>query len=289
MGCGTSYYAGLYSIHFFRDLCDFNTVNICDRSDFDENFIPKIGSTGIIMLSQSGETKDLHRCIDIAKDNNLFMIRVVNVVDSMISREVHCGCYLNAGREVGVASTKSFTSQAIVLSMIFLLILKKKELNNNKRKKYIKDLRNISNDIKQTIETTEKDINEYIDIFKNHSSCFLLGKAQGGDTANEGALKIKEMSYIHAEGYSTSCLKHGPFALLNTGFPVILISPMNKYYSKNENAYEEMIARHANVLSITDNKNNNNKNVIYIPINKTFSDLLCIIPIQLIAYKLNKL
>ena len=286
LGCGTSYYAGLYSIDFFRDLCDFNTVNVCDGAEFNENIIPKIGNTGLILLSQSGETKDLHRCIDIGKKNNLFLIGVINVVDSMISREVHCGCYLNAGREVGVASTKSFTSQAIVLSMIAIWISEKKQININKRKMYIKDLRNLSNDIGNAINLSYKNIDKYLDLFKNHKSCFLLGKNKGEAIAKEGALKIKEISYIHAEGYSSSGLKHGPFALLTDKFPVIIIAPYNFYYSKNLNAYNEIKSRNANILFITDTKTEK-KNVIYIPKNNTYSELLCVIPLQMLAYKIS--
>ena len=118
LGCGTSYFAGMLGMNYFKELCNFNTVQLFDGAEFTENDIPKVGHTVLVLLSQSGETKDLHRCIEIGKNKDLFLIGVVNVVDSMIAREVNCGCYLNAGREVGVASTKSFTSQSIILSMM---------------------------------------------------------------------------------------------------------------------------------------------------------------------------
>ena len=287
LGCGTSYYAGLYGIQFFKELCFFNTVNIFDGAEFDETCIPNIGSTGLILLSQSGETKDLHRCIEIGKNMNLFMIGVVNVVDSMISREVNCGCYLNAGREVGVASTKSFTSQAIVLSMIAIWISEKKNLNLHKRTKYIDNLRNLSTDISNLLNNLKDTINEYIYLFEDVSSCFILGKGQGEAIAKEAALKIKEICYIHAEGYSSSSLKHGPFALLCDKFPIILISPYDKYYSKNLNTYEELTSRGVNVLFITNYHKCDKKYVIYIPNNQTYNYLLSIIPIQLLAYKLS--
>ena len=108
LGCGTSFHAGLLGSHFSK-VCNFNVVQVIDGGEFPEHDIPKIGKTGLLLLSQSGETKDLHRCIDIARKNNLFTFAVVNAVDSLIAREVHCGCYLNAGREVAVASTKAFT------------------------------------------------------------------------------------------------------------------------------------------------------------------------------------
>ena len=124
-------------------------------------------------------------------------------------------------------------------------------------------------------------------MFQEQSSCFVLGKGMGESVAKEGALKIKEISYIHAEGYSTSSLKHGPFALLKKDFPVIMVAPDNKWYAKTENAYEEIKSRHASILFITDKPQKDKENVIYVPKNVTFSDLLCVIPMQLIAYHLS--
>jgi glucosamine--fructose-6-phosphate aminotransferase (isomerizing) len=113
LGCGTSYFAGLYGMYFFKQLCQFNTVQVFDGAEFNEQDIPIIGNTAFILVSQSGETKDLHRCIEISKNNNITTIGIVNVVDSLIAREVDCGIYCNAGKEVGVASTKAFTSQVV--------------------------------------------------------------------------------------------------------------------------------------------------------------------------------
>jgi glucosamine--fructose-6-phosphate aminotransferase (isomerizing) len=115
----------------------------------------------------------------------------------------------------------------------------------------------------------------------------LLGKGKSESVAKEGALKIKEISYIHSEGYSTSSLKHGPFALLDEKFPVIILAPKNLHYSKAENAYEEIKSRYSPVIFITDNMDEKKENVLYIPENKTFGDLLCVIPLQLLAYKLS--
>ena len=143
LACGTSYYAALCGVNYFKDMCNFNTLHVIDGAEFTEKDIPKYGNTALVMLSQSGETKDLHRGIQIGKDNDLFMIGVINVVDSMIARECNCGCYLNAGREVGVASTKSFTNQVILLSMIAVWFSQIHDKNNNKRKDYIQSLRNL--------------------------------------------------------------------------------------------------------------------------------------------------
>ena len=237
LGCGTSYHAGMLGVHYFKELCEFNVVLLFDGADFGELDIPRYGSTAVILLSQSGETKDLHRCLDIAKKHNLFTIGVVNVVDSLIAREVDCGCYLNAGREVAVASTKSFTSQVIVLSMIAIWFAQIKHINVEKRIEYISDLKKLQQHVIDMLDKFDVDdniISELLPLFNqsssnfnsnSNSSCFILGKGKAESIAREGSLKIKEISYIHTEGYSTSSLKHGPFALLCEGFPVILISP----------------------------------------------------------------
>ena len=286
LGCGTSYHAGMIGMNYLKDLGGFNTVQLFDGAEFDEKDIPKQGRTALVLLSQSGETKDLHRCIQIGKENDLFLIGVVNVVDSLIAREVHCGCYLNAGREVAVASTKAYTSQIIILNMMAIWFAQKKDIHHYKRERYIQDLRNLHMDIKKTIEMCETKIDELIPLF-NHHSCFLLGKGNGESIAREGALKIKEISYIHAEGYSTSSLKHGPFALLTKGFPVVLIAPNNEHYAKSENAYEEITSRHATIIFITDNMELEKENMIMIKKNDSFQDFLSIIPLQILAYKLS--
>ena len=287
LGCGTSYYAGLMGVSFFKELCHFNTVQIFDGAEFTKYDIPKNGKTGCILLSQSGETKDLHRCIQIGREHDLLLLGVVNVPDSMIAREVDCGCYLNAGREVGVASTKSFTSQVILLSMISIWFSQHKNINSGLRKKYIKDLRKLYQDIDNTLTICDKIIPKYTHFFKNKQHCFLLGKGRAEAIAKEGALKIKEISYIHAEGYSASSLKHGPFALLEKDFPVVMIAPKNNYYSKLENAYEEVLSRYAKIIFITDDESCVKENAIILPQNNSYAELLSIIPIQLLAYYLS--
>lgn len=288
LGCGTSYFAGMHGLYFFKDLCHFNTVQLFDGAEFNENDIPKHGKTALLLISQSGETKDLHRCIEIGKNHNLFLIGLVNVVDSLIAREVNCGCYLNAGREVGVASTKAYSSQVILLAMISVWFAQEKNINEYKRKNYIKDIRQLHCDIQKTLEMNNDKIENIVDtIFKNRNDCFLLGKGKSESVAREGSLKIKEISYIHSEGYSTSSLKHGPFALLDENFPVIIIAPDDANYNKGENAYEEIKSRHAPIIFVTNKNNQEDKeNVLYVPKNNTFADLLCVIPLQLLAYKL---
>ena len=283
LGCGTSYHAALCGINYFKDLCNFNTVQVIDGAEFNNYDIPKMGNTAIVLLSQSGETKDLHRCIKIANDNDLFMIGIINVVDSMIAREVHCGCYLNAGREVGVASTKSFTSQVIIMSMIAVWFSQIHQTNINKRSNYIKCLRSLPYDIKKTIEISDKNKDMLVKVL-NKENLFILGKGQAEAIAKEASLKIKEITYIHSEGYSGSALKHGPFALLDENLPVVLIAPYNQYYSKMNNAYEEIKSRNSPIVFVTDDEKCDYKNKIIIPKNKIFVDLLSVIPLQIASY-----
>ena len=287
LGCGTSYNAGMCGLHYFKELCNFNCIQVVDGADFTMTDVPKIGRTGLVLISQSGETKDLHRCITIAKQNSLFTIGVVNVVDSLIARDVDCVCYLDAGREVAVASTKSFTSQCIVLSLMAVWFSQNKSLCFHNRVQYLMDLEQLEIDVATLLSTLEEVIGRIVPLFDNQASCFVLGKGQSESIAHEGSLKIKELSYIHCEGYSTSSLKHGPFALLGDNFPVILIAPDDHHFVKNENAYHEIKARRAAVIWITDKDLKHVDNVITIPSNKTYNSILNVITLQILAYKLS--
>ena len=289
LACGTSYHAAMIGMEYFKDLCNFNTVMLFDGAEFNKKDIPKIGNTALIFLSQSGETKDLHRCIEVGKNNDLFLIGIVNVVDSMIAREVNCGVYLNAGREVGVASTKCFTNQVIVLSLISIWFSQIHNINELKRSEYITNLRKLPLNIKNTVENCFKCIPKFINII-NKENLFVLGKGKCEAIAKEGALKIKEISYIHAEGYSGSALKHGPFALLTKDFPVILVASYDTNFAKMLNVYEEIKSRHSPIIFITNASNQKTshiKNVIEVENNSIFSDLLSVIPLQIISYSLS--
>jgi glucosamine--fructose-6-phosphate aminotransferase (isomerizing) len=287
LGCGTSYFSALYGMYFFKKICNFNTVQVFDGAEFNNCDIPKIGKTAFILISQSGETKDLHRCIEIAKDNNIITIGIINVIDSLIAREVDCGIYCNAGKEVGVASTKSFTSQIVCLSMASIWFSQLYNINEKKRVKMISDLQNLSNDIQNTLKCCNEKIYNMVKNMKCNN-LFLLGKGSDEYIAKEGALKIKEISYIHAEGYSSSSLKHGPFALLDENFPVIILNLDQKHKTKTINCYQEILSRKSPIILITNDNNITNDincdNTISIPENKTYASLLGIIPIQLMAY-----
>lgn len=280
LGCGTSYHAGLWSLDIFKTLDIFDTVVAYDGAEFQIKDIPKKGTTGLILLSQSGETKDLHRCIQIAKDYDLITIGVVNVPDSLIARETDCGVYLNAGREVAVASTKSFTSQCVVLSMVAIWFSQNRGTSIERRKQIINDLRNLPFQIQNILDNIEN-LMQFTNKF-NKTSCFLLGKGKEEAIAKEGALKMKEISYIHAEGYSSSSLKHGPFALIEDELPIILLDINEENRDKNRNTYQEIKARNAFVLRITDLEGE-----LLIEKNKTFGGLTANVYIQLLSYYLS--
>lgn len=285
LGCGTSYHAGLYGMYFLKHLCHFNTIQVIDGAEFNIYDIPKIGKTACIFISQSGETKDLHRCIEIANEHDIFTIGIINVVDSLIAREVQCGIYCNAGKEIGVASTKSFTSQVICLSLFAIWCAQIKEWNETKRVRMIQDLHNLSNDVKNALENIHVSIPGIAKDFVSFSSMFLLGKGTDEYVAKEGALKIKEITYIHAEAYSASALKHGPFALLDEKLPTILFDCCEEHRAKTQNCLEEVHSRGSPILWITNSNSTDDRcSRITIPLNTTYSSLLSIIPIQLLSY-----
>jgi glucosamine--fructose-6-phosphate aminotransferase (isomerizing) len=291
LGCGTSYFAGLYGMYYFKQLCNFNTVQVFDGAEFNEYDIPNIGITAFIFVSQSGETKDLHRCIEIAKNHSITTIGIINVVDSLIAREVDCGIYCNAGKEVGVASTKAFTSQVVCLSMTAIWFSSIHKINKQKRIKMIQDLHNLSNDIKTTLDECNSKMINIVSKFKANNM-FILGKGTDEYIAKEGALKVKEISYIHSEGYSSSSLKHGPFALLDENFPVMILNLNQNYSSKIMNCYEEVLSRNSPIIFITNDIAMLNSDIIkcdtiLVPENKSYTSLLGIIPIQLFAYYLS--
>jgi glucosamine--fructose-6-phosphate aminotransferase (isomerizing) len=293
LGCGTSFNAGLYGMYYFKKMCNFNCVQTFDGAEFNEDDICKTGKTAVILISQSGETKDLHRCIDIAQQHNLVTIGVINVVDSLIAREVDCGIYCNSGVEVGVASTKSFTSQVVCLSLISIWFAQIHDLNENKRLKMISDLHNLSNDFRNTLDDVLEQVKVVAHTFNTSGikNMFLLGKGSDEYIAHEGSLKIKEISYVHAEGYSASSLKHGPFALLDENFPVIILNTDTIHTSKIMNCVEEVSSRNSPIVLITSQLMDftKEKEIVTIRVreNTSYSSLLGAIPLQLLAYYLS--
>ena len=298
IGCGTSFNAGMMGKHYFLEYSTFNTIQVIDGSEFTERDIPRNGKTCAILLSQSGETKDLHRCIELAKSKGIFLMGVINVRNSLISREVDCGCYLNIGREVAVASTKSYTSQVVMLSIIAKWFSQIDRNNSNDKNNdisikmntdtYFSDIRKLYIDIKNTLHTTRDKVKEMLHFFRDCHSLFILGKGRAFPIAKEASLKIKEISYIHAEDYPLGALKHGPFALLTDKTVVIILCIGNESINKVLNCYNEVEARNATIIVISDKENiYGYKNFIKISYNNTFGELLSIIPLQLLAYELS--
>jgi glucosamine--fructose-6-phosphate aminotransferase (isomerizing) len=321
LGCGTSYHAGLLTLGLFKKLKRFHSVQIFDGAEFTESDMPSHGKTCYVFLSQSGETKDLHRSLEMinAIARNAISIGVINVVDSLIAREVDCGVYLNCGRENAVASTKAFTSQVVVLTMIATwfkqsdhkqtpqvhhsdhsvgneVALKQtpqvhqtQALPNSDHNSdlYIPKIRRLNNDIIQTIETATESCKRVAKALVSSPSVFILGKENYVSVAKEGSLKMKEIGYIHAEGYSSAALKHGPYALLSPGFPVILLTPGDESFVRNQGVFDELKSRGALVIGISDCELSDAYDYkIRVP-TCGYTELLTNVVLQLIAYYLS--
>lgn len=286
LGCGTSLNAAQHSVGFFRDLCRFTSVSAIDGSEFTIDDLPRAENVCAIFLSQSGETKDLYRCVKMCRDNGVFTIGVINVVDSLIAREVDCGCYLNAGREVGVASTKAFTSQVIVLSMLAVFFAQITDMCQSKRGHYIKMLRQLPSDIKNTIDICNSECQKIADYLVEQSSMFILGKGTMVPVASEGALKTKEIGYIHAEAYGGNALRHGPYAIIEKGTPIIFLNPFDSNFSLMNSTVEEVTSRDAYpiIVTDTDSVSRHAKHVVRVANNDIYKGILHNIPMQLIAY-----
>ena len=283
LGCGTSFHAGWWSLELFKSLTIMDTVSIYDGAEFQKRDIPQSGKTGVILLSQSGETKDLHRCIQIATENSLMTIGVVNVTDSLIARETECGVYLNAGREVAVASTKSFTNQCVVLALLAVWFSQNLGTCEEKRRKIISDLHQLPIQMSNVFtKENEEKIRILVNGIRTTKSMFLLGKGKDEAIAKEGALKLKEIARIHAEGYSTSALKHGPFGLLEGGMPVIVMDIGEKYREKTASSIEEIKAREADIYLLRDNSE---ESFFIFESKMTFGSLLANVCLQWVSYE----
>ena len=262
IGCGTSFNASILGEIYFNEINYFVSVKIVNACEFNENILPNIknmtnSNTLCIFLSQSGETIDVYNCLKICKHKNCLTMGIINKVDSLIAREVDCGVYLNAGSEISVASTKSFTSMLIVLSLISMWFVNN-ELNNIKK---LNCLRVLSNTVTQLLNDSK--IMDKITILRDFignnkiNSLFILGKHKLYPVACEGALKIKEVTYIHCEGFSAGSLKHGPFALLDHHNLTLLLIDYNdsSNYITLKSTYYEILGRETNLFVITNSQN----------------------------------
>ena len=288
VACGTSWHAGLVAEYVFEEFTRI-PVEVEYASEFRYRN-PIIGSKDVVIaISQSGETADTMAAIKLAKENGAFVFGVCNVVGSSISRESHAGAYTHAGPEIGVASTKAFTTQITVLTMIALRLAKAKgTLSKSDFHQYLQELEIIPEKVKEALETNEK-AKEIAATFKDSSNCLYLGRGYNFPVALEGALKLKEISYIHAEGYPAAEMKHGPIALIDEQMPVVVIAPKQGHYDKIVSNIQEIKSRSGRIIAVVTKGDTQVRDladfVIEIPeTSDALSPLITTIPLQLLSY-----
>ncbi len=286
LACGTSYYAGLVGEYLFDEIAKIPT-EVHFASEFRYKNKPFNEKTLAIVISQSGETADTLAALQKAKKHGLLTIGIVNTVGSTIARETNAGVYNHAGPEIGVASTKAFLSQLTIIFLI-AIYLQKNEGNKNSSKKLLKEIERIPKKIKIILDQS-KEIEKLARKYKNYENFLFLGRRYNYPVALEGALKLKEVSYIHAEGYCAGEMKHGPIAMISSKFPTVAIIPQNGISEKMFSNLEEIKARKGLIFAIATKGDNKiaslADDVFYIP--KTIEllePLLTIVPLQLFAY-----
>ncbi len=288
VACGTSWHAGLVAEYIFEEFARI-PVEVEYASEFRyRNPIINPGDV-VIAISQSGETADTLAAIKLAKEKGAFVFGVCNVVGSSISRETHAGAYTHAGPEIGVASTKAFTTQITVLTMIALRLAKAKgTLSNSDFHRYLQELEVIPEKVTEALETNEV-AKEIAAKFKDAANCLYLGRGYNFPVALEGALKLKEISYIHAEGYPAAEMKHGPIALIDEFMPVVVIAPKQGHYDKVVSNIQEIKSRSGKIIAIVTRGDVQVRDladyVIEIPdTSDALSPLITTIPLQLLSY-----
>ena len=288
VACGTSWHAGLVAEYVFEEFARI-PVEVEYASEFRYRN-PIINSKDIVIaISQSGETADTMAAIKLAKEHGAFVFGVCNVVGSSISRETHAGAYTHAGPEIGVASTKAFTTQITVLTMIALRLAKAKgTLSTSDFHMYLQELEIIPEKVREALETNEK-AKEIALTFKDAPNCLYLGRGYNFPVALEGALKLKEISYIHAEGYPAAEMKHGPIALIDESMPVVVIAPKQGHYDKIVSNIQEIKARSGKIIAVVTKGDTQVREladyVIEIPeTSDALSPLITTIPLQLLSY-----
>ena len=288
VACGTSWHSGLIGKYLFEDLAQIQ-VQVEYASEFRYGN-PVLGKDDfVIAISQSGETADTLAAVDLAKKKGATVLGICNVVGSSLSRVTDAGCYTHAGPEIGVASTKTFTAQVTVLVIMAIRLgILKNTIDQKKLKNIIIDLSSIPEKIEEILELDQK-IKDIAKIYKNSKNALYLGRGYSFPVALEGALKLKEISYIHAEGYPAAEMKHGPIALIDENMPVIALALHGEQFDKILNNIQEVKARSGKVVVITDNAQKIPKNLydhlIEIPqVIGPVSPLLSVIPLQLLSY-----
>jgi glutamine---fructose-6-phosphate transaminase (isomerizing) len=288
VACGTSWHAGLVAEYVFEEFTRI-PVEVEYASEFRYRN-PIINSRDVVIaISQSGETADTMAAIKLAKEKGAFVYGVCNVVGSSISRETHAGSHTHAGPEIGVASTKAFTTQITVLTMIALRLAKAKgTLTNSDFHRYLLELELIPEKVKEALETNDK-AKEIAAVFKNSQNCLYLGRGYNFPVALEGALKLKEISYIHAEGYPAAEMKHGPIALIDNHMPVVVIAPKLGHYDKIVSNIQEIKSRSGIIIAVVTKGDTQVREladyVIEVPeTSDALSPLITTIPLQLLSY-----
>lgn len=289
VSCGTSWHAGLLAEYLFEDLARVN-VEVEYASEFRYRN-PVIDSDDIVIaISQSGETADTLAAIEMAKQKGCLILGVCNVVGSSIPRASHAGCYTHAGPEIGVASTKAFTAQVSVLTLMALWIAERKgTMTPSEIKQILIELENIPSKIEKTLENSVDQIKDIAKKFYESRNFLYLGRGYNFPAALEGALKLKEISYIHAEGYPAAEMKHGPIALIDEEMPVVVLANNDSIHEKIINNIQEVVARKGQVIAITTANdveiNKLAKHIIEVPETvECLSPILASVPLQLLSY-----
>jgi len=289
IGCGTAYHSCLMAKYWFEELTSLDVnIDIASEFRYRKNRFKK--DSLYVFVSQSGETADTFAALDLCKKNDMKTCAVVNVIESSIAREANFVLPIHCGTEIGVASTKAFLGQILILYILALKLgLLKNDIDRNIFLAKLKDLKELPKLIEQTLMTDNK-IQSISSTFNEAKGSMFLGRGFSFPIALEGALKLKELSYIHAEGYPAGEMKHGPLALIEEGMPVVVLAPRDSYYKKTISNMQEVIARGAKVLLIT----NKSKDEIIseniwetIEVESTNDDLLpflLTIPLQKLAY-----
>ena len=289
IGCGTAYHSCLIAKYWFEQLTSFDvSIDIASEFRYRKNKFKK--DCLYIFVSQSGETADTYAALDLCNKNKMKTCSVVNVIESSIARDSKFVLPIHCGPEIGVASTKAFLGQMLVLYIFCLkLAQKRKDISKKDYLKKIKNLFNLAKLVKHSLETENK-IQSICSSFVDAKGSMFLGRGYSFPIALEGALKLKELAYVHAEGYPAGEMKHGPLALIEDGMPVVVIAPRDQHYKKTISNMQEVIARGAKVLLIT----NKSKDEVYseniwetIEVENTNDDLfpfLVTIPLQKLAY-----
>ena len=289
VACGTSYHAGLVAEYMIEDFARI-PVEVEYASEFRYRN-PIINKHDVVIaISQSGETADTLAALKLAKEAGAFIFGINNVVGSSIARITDAGAYTHAGPEIGVASTKAFTAQLTILALIALKLGKQNgELSTEKFTLLTRELERIPDLVQQILDNCEGVVDQIAEKYKDNRNAIYLGRGYNYPSALEGALKLKEISYIHAEGYPAAEMKHGPIALLDENMPVIVIATKKGYYEKVVSNIQEIKSRSAKVIAIVNDGDEQVTSMAddYVVIPETaeeFSPILTAIPLQLLSY-----